>query len=87
MDIERLTLEIECTFRDYPIDQIPARIAELEGIRKGETKRLDSYIERMKAGKKLQRHHMIAFRHAPAFIEELTLIIRALREGYAHRTA
>jgi len=87
MHIEDLTREVECTFRDYAIDRIPARIAQLEDILKGETKRLNSYIERMKAGKKMQRHHMVALRRSPDFIQELTLIIRALREGYAHRTA
>jgi hypothetical protein len=85
MDIERLTLEIECTFRDYPIDQIPARIEWLEEYTNRLAKHLNDYIARQAAGKKMQRHQMVGIRQYPARIKEERLFIRALKEAYAYR--
>lgn len=87
MHIEDLIAEIEITFREIPLEYIPARIAELEGYRDSSAKRLTRYRERLAAGKKLDRHHLRYLRLEPSFIRRMNLIIRALKEGYAYRTA
>jgi hypothetical protein len=87
MHIEDLTAEIECSFREIPLEYIPARIAELEGFRDCSAKRLTRTRERLAAGKKIPRHQLRYLRQEPSFIRRMNLIIRALREGYAYRTA
>jgi|688.fasta_scaffold629818_1 hypothetical protein len=87
MHIEDLTAEIECTFREIPLEYIPARIAELEGFRNCYAKQITRYRERLAAGKKIARHELRCLRLNPLSIRRLNLIIRALREGYAYRTA
>lgn len=85
MNIERLTLEIEYTFRDYTIDQIPARIKWLEEYTNGLAEQLNSFLARKVAGKKLQHHQIVGIRQYPTRIDETRLIIRALKEAYVYR--
>jgi hypothetical protein len=87
LHIETLTREIECTFRDYAIEQIPARIEWLESYVAGKIKNLSQYKARLESGKKMQRHQLIAIKQYPFSIAETQLVIRAIKEAYAHRTA
>jgi hypothetical protein len=87
MHIEDLIAEIEITFRDIPLEYIPARIAQLEEYRDQTANRLTRFRGKLAAGKKLDRFHMVCLRQDPRRIRQLSLIIRALKEGYAYRIA
>ncbi len=85
MHIERLTAEIEATFKETPLEQIPARIKWLESYVADREKYLSVYKARLESGKKMQRHQMVAIRQFPKCIAETSLVIRALKEGYEYR--
>lgn len=87
MNIADLTREVECTFNQYSIKQVPIRIEWLESYVAEKIKNLAKYRERLESGKKMQRHQLVALQQYPQQIKDTQLIIRALKEAYAHRGA
>lgn len=86
MNIEELTQEIEYTFKLYTLDQIPARIDELQNLLDRNNWLVENLKNRALSGKKLRKDQYRMIRQSYRSIKRLSLIIRALKESYAYRT-